>query len=394
MQGTTLWLNEAYYCSNLGDESKLRRFQSVYNSHGCQTVGLTAPVSPATPAPLFTQRSPDMARHSVRLGFWAAFGVSQILWAESVATLPPAYWNIVDRSGLFDFEKDQLTDGVLGALSHEGSLDLSTYSFGGTSVAKRQAKECKTYPTDPEWPSQQQWKDLDDLLGGALIKTVPEASICYRNSTVSNSTQCQSLSDSWGNSTLRIEDPTSIRSVLFQGMSCMPPAFSANFLSGYQTCTVGGFPEYVVNATTVAQIQLSVNFAREHNIRLVIKNTGHDFGAKSVGKGSLSIWTHHLKDAAFYDRYEAGNFTGPAVKLAAGVQVHEAYALAKKHGITLVGGEGKVRAAQDICSIEANASESDSRPHRRLYSRRWPLTSNLYLGHGCRPRPLRRTRHG
>jgi hypothetical protein len=54
----------------------------------------------------------------------------------------------------------------------------------------------------------------------------------------------------------------------------------------------GGYPVYVVNVTSVAQIQTSVNFAREFNVRLVVKNTGHDFSGKSLGAGALSIWTH------------------------------------------------------------------------------------------------------
>jgi FAD/FMN-containing dehydrogenase len=142
----------------------------------------------------------------------------------------------------------------------------------------------------------------------------------------------------------RIKDPTSIRSILFQGMTCMPPTLHGWFLGFGDTpqCSVGGYPEYVVNVTTVAQIQLAVNFARERNLRLVIKNTGHDFGAKSVGKGALSVWTHHLKDARYYAEYEGHGYKGPAVKLGAGIQVWETNQLAKKHDITLVGGEGRV----------------------------------------------------
>jgi FAD/FMN-containing dehydrogenase len=124
----------------------------------------------------------------------------------------------------------------------------------------------------------------------------------------------------------------------------MPPTLHGAFLGleDKPHCYVGGYPEYVVNVSTVAQVQLAVNFARERNIRLVIKNTGHDFGAKSVGKGGLSVWTHYLKDAEYYANYEVGSYKGPAVKLGAGIQVFETNALAKKHDITLVGGEGRV----------------------------------------------------
>ncbi len=123
----------------------------------------------------------------------------------------------------------------------------------------------------------------------------------------------------------------------------MPPAYTAKFLGNDVKCTIGGFPEYSVNVSTVAQIQLAVNIAREFNLRLVIKNTGHDFGAKSTGRGGLNVWTHYLKDSEFYPEYKAEGYTGPAFKLGAGIQVYEANLLSKKHNVTLIGGEGKVR---------------------------------------------------
>ena len=166
-------------------------------------------------------------------------------------------------------------------------------------------------------------------------------------------------------------------------MTCMPTNYTAAFLGNTGTCTLGGFPEYTVNVSTVAQVQLAVNFARSQNIRLVIKNTGHDFGAKSTGKGGLNIWTHHLKSSQFYPKYQAGSYNGPAFKLGAGIQVYEANKLAKDNGVTLVGGEGKVRAessynggkAADICITDCGHD-------RRIHPGRWPFTCLRHLGHG------------
>jgi hypothetical protein len=42
-------------------------------------------------------------------------------------------------------------------------------------------------------------------------------------------------------------------------------------------CTLGYYGPYVLMAKTVEHIQAGVNFARERNLRLVIRNTGHDF---------------------------------------------------------------------------------------------------------------------
>lgn len=130
-------------------------------------------------------------------------------------------------------------------------------------------------------------------------------------------------------------DPTSIMLPLFEGRTCMPPG--SNYTD---TCKMGGYPSYVVNVTNVAQIQLAVNFARSLNLRLVVKNTGHDFNGKAAGKGALSIWTHWLKDKKFYPEYRADNgYVGPAIKFGAGTQVWEANEFAKENHVTTVGGE-------------------------------------------------------
>ncbi|KAK8042995.1 FAD-binding domain-containing protein [Apiospora phragmitis] len=112
------------------------------------------------------------------------------------------------------------------------------------------------------------------------------------------------------------------------------------------TCTVGGYPFYVVNATNVAQVQLAVNLARNLNLRLVVKNTGHDFGAKSTGMGALSIWTHHLTDIRFLASYtqqqdDDDGYAGPAFKVGAGTQAAQLYEAAHAHGVTVVGGEAR-----------------------------------------------------
>lgn len=97
---------------------------------------------------------------------------------------------------------------------------------------------------------------------------------------------------------------------------------------------------FQVNATTVAHIQLAVNLARNLNLRLVIKNTGHDFNGRSVGSGALSVWTNSMKDIEFYESYTTpkGSYTGPAMKLGAGIENKEMFAAAEKYGVTAVGG--------------------------------------------------------
>ncbi|RYP93643.1 hypothetical protein DL770_000275 [Monosporascus sp. CRB-9-2] len=66
------------------------------------------------------------------------------------------------------------------------------------------------------------------------------------------------------------------------------------------------------------------------------RNTGHDFGGRSVGAGSLSIWVHHLKDFELLREYTQGNYTGPAVRYGAGIEAWEMYNFMAANGITLV----------------------------------------------------------
>jgi hypothetical protein len=131
-----------------------------------------------------------------------------------------------------------------------------------------------------------------------------------------------------------IADPTSNMWPLYEGLTCLPPGLRAQS----STCTLGGYASYSVNVSNVAQIQLALNFARHTNVRLVVKNTGHDFADKSLGAGALSIWTHNLKELSFLKDYVYGMYRGPAFKVGAGVLTEDVYLLAEKVGVTAVGG--------------------------------------------------------
>lgn len=95
---------------------------------------------------------------------------------------------------------------------------------------------------------------------------------------------------------------------------------------------------YAVNVSSVAQIQIAINFARNANVRLVIKNTGHCYLGKSSGSGSLSLWMHNLKDISFLPDFESPSYRGSALKVGAGVTVREVYTSANEHKVTVLGG--------------------------------------------------------
>jgi len=98
----------------------------------------------------------------------------------------------------------------------------------------------------------------------------------------------------------------------------------------------------VIMAKTKEHIKAGVDFAREKNVRLVIRNTGHDFMGRSTGYGSLIINTQSFKDVAFTTQYTGpGGYQGGAVTVGAGIQLRDLYRLANKQRppVVVIGGE-------------------------------------------------------
>jgi len=79
------------------------------------------------------------------------------------------------------------------------------------------------------------------------------------------------------------------------------------------------------------------HFACAANLRLVIKNKGHCYLGKSSGAGALSLWMHNMQDIDFLPYYEGPAYSGPALKLAAGVTVRQVYKAADNNNVTVTG---------------------------------------------------------
>lgn len=237
----------------------------------------------------------------------------------------------------FAYEDKTLDTSKLSSVFEHGAIDVTGSATTPPNYTLAGTNNCKVFPGDLEWPSDDDWEALDSATDGPLLKPLPQAHICYSNGTgisVDNAT-CQAMTSSWTDPFFHTEDPIEMLSPLYGGMTCQPPSI----FTETNTCTQGGYPVYVVNATNVADIQAAVNFARNTGIRLVIKNTGHDFAGKSAGAGSLSIWTHHFKELAFLPDYSSSEYTGPAIKAGVGIQGYELYAAADKLGVVGMGGE-------------------------------------------------------
>ncbi|KAI0174399.1 hypothetical protein BJ166DRAFT_561931 [Pestalotiopsis sp. NC0098] len=213
------------------------------------------------------------------------------------------------------------------------------YGFWGAGDERStntSSPKCKFMPGDAEWPSNSQWQDFNSSLGGALIQGFPTAAVCYPDWPQYDEARCAEVTQLWTDPEWQANDPTGLNFPLFEGVTCVPPAFARP----NATCSMGGKPAYIVIVTSVAQIQLALNFARNQNIRLNIKNTGHDFVGKSTGAGALSIWTHFLRDIQYLgDSFvDTSGRNGSAFKVGAGVTVGELYNAADANNVQVTGG--------------------------------------------------------
>ncbi|TVY84927.1 FAD-linked oxidoreductase ZEB1 [Lachnellula suecica] len=209
---------------------------------------------------------------------------------------------------------------------------LAAPSLFGGHAARASSSSCRCFPGDSCWPSNTEWSEFNTTLGGKLIATVPIGSVCHHDPFAAYDAEaCSSLQAAWFNEDTHYGSSSSVMAPFFANQSCDP------FLPDTSRCVIGTYIQYAVNASDATDYQKALEFGQLHNIRLVIRNTGHDYLGKSTGAGALGIWTHYMKNIDFLD-YTSPNYAGKAIKLGAGVQGHEAYAAAKAEGLVVVGG--------------------------------------------------------
>ncbi|KAL2168717.1 hypothetical protein VTG60DRAFT_6888 [Thermothelomyces hinnuleus] len=229
------------------------------------------------------------------------------------------------RGGVFGL----LCSALLLAQDAVAQRSVSVPSNKSTKWVLRHAGDsdyaCKCYPGDNCWPNKGQWQKLNNTVGGNLRVNIPPGAPCYNtfqgllgDVQTYNAAECQEVTENWGDEQFQIEMPAAGLWTYFTNDTCRPTTNPTD------TCTLGYYPVLVIMAKTTAHIQAGINFARENNLRLIIRNTGHDFLGRSVGWGALVINTHSFQDIKFTDSWKgAGNYTGPAVTVGAGVQAFQ-----------------------------------------------------------------------
>ncbi|KAM3553933.1 hypothetical protein ARSEF4850_006693 [Beauveria asiatica] len=234
-----------------------------------------------------------------------------------------------------------VTNTALLLLAAAGAHATATSAH--SSRAPSSSSSCKAYPGVAGWPSAGAWRGLNKTVGGRLLRpTTLPGGVCHAGQPNYDEARCASVAEQWATSEFHLADPVSVMSNEFTNYTCLPDPS--------MPCSAAGYPAYVINVTSSADVKAGVDFARRNNVRLNIKSSGHDFLGRSNAPGTLSLWTHHLDSGI---QYHAGRFTlasgrtfrGNSATFGSAAIMWDVYAALDRHGQTIVGGGSKTVSA-------------------------------------------------
>ncbi|KAL4757796.1 uncharacterized protein BDW70DRAFT_170995 [Aspergillus foveolatus] len=197
-------------------------------------------------------------------------------------------------------------------------------------------QRCRCTPAHSCW-KQIDWSALNATVSGKLIRNSPPAVSCYPGPKY-NKEECAHVGSQWSNTTFQSEQPIGY---------CYPIDNSCPVtnLTWQGKCSLGPSPVYTINATEPEELVAGISFARMNNVRLVIRNTGHDLLGKSTGYGSLQIWVRYLRKGILFQPAfnlstpcAACNWTGAAFTVSGGYVWDEVYEEAFARDLIVVGG--------------------------------------------------------
>ena len=99
-------------------------------------------------------------------------------------------------------------------------------------------------PSEPCWPTENEWTGLNKSVSGRLIKAVPPASVCYRSHPNYNPAACTEVYKKWSSSAFHAADPISLGAPGWGGNSCPPispngTSITGDPAAGEKGCTIG-----------------------------------------------------------------------------------------------------------------------------------------------------------
>jgi FAD/FMN-containing dehydrogenase len=164
-------------------------------------------------------------------------------------------------------------------------------------------------PGDPTWPSEASWGRLSRDVGGQLAKVQSPLTAC-RDAPASP--DCAHVLK-------QLKNPYFLGDEIGLTQSL-----------GWVDAWTSRPSVYAVAARTSGDVAAAVNFARENNLRLVVKGGGHSYQGTSCAPDSLLIWTRGMNTVTVHDAFVGVGCAGrpgpqPAVTVEAGALWGQVY---------------------------------------------------------------------
>ncbi|KAE8355292.1 hypothetical protein BDV28DRAFT_155514 [Aspergillus coremiiformis] len=202
-------------------------------------------------------------------------------------------------------------------------LILWALSFISLAYANGNSSSCRCQPHQSCWPSAPEWGALNSSINGHLVAVRPVAAVCHEGNP--DNPACK---ENW---------------------EALPEKNQTCYIETTPDtpCGQGQVSLYSALVQSAVDIQETVKFAKQHNLRLVVKNSGHDFLGRASAPGSLQILTIGMKDIRIVDKFTPagapeGKNEGSAVTTAAGVSLQELYAAVAARNRTVVAGSSHI----------------------------------------------------
>ena len=207
-------------------------------------------------------------------------------------------------------------------LKATGAAALLTLVPRGLRAAAPTVSRCR--PSDAAWPSKSAWQQLNDAVGGNLVPVDFPLTILKSDP---DGTHAKEL-------LANLKNPYFIRE--HAGLTQ-----SLGWIDAWKTSP----SVYAVMARNANDIAAAVNFARENQLRLVVRGGGHSYQGTSNAPDSLLVWTRNMHDIEMHDEFvpqgrEHTMRPQPAVTIGAGTIGIQAYAAVTTKGGRYVQGGG------------------------------------------------------
>jgi len=177
------------------------------------------------------------------------------------------------------------------------------------SIAAKRPFRSRIRPGDPDWPSADNWERLRFRVGGQLVKVRSPLSVCAE----------APAGAACGKVFRELKNPYYIGDDV-----------ALTQTTGWVDAWTSRPSVYAVAARGMHDVVAAVEFARLHNLRLVVKGGGHSYLGTSSAPDSLLVWTRPMSDVVLHDAFVAQGCASeqppqPAVTLGAGAIWMHAY---------------------------------------------------------------------